>query len=111
MPLPRQSESDRCAPWGGARDFKMKPMRPTWETPSRFLTDHGIYVIVEINPTTFGALYTAVGDSELRSPAVAEGGVLDLTRQFTFTTRHLVWEAIKAHHKNTLKAIRLSKKI
>ena len=110
MTSPHQSESERCAPWGGARDVPMKPMRPYWDGLYRFCTEHGEYKIYMRSNETAYAGYIPNGQSEINVVGLNEDGVASPPRSpFLFASERTATAAIRKHHRLTLRAIRLNK--
>lgn len=111
MPTTRQTESERCAPWGGAHDEPMKPMRPYWDGPYRFCTDHGEYKIYMRSNETAYAGYIPNGKDELHIIGINADGVASPPRSpFLFASERAATLAIKKHHRITLRAPRLAKR-
>ena len=106
----KQSESERCAPWGGAHDVPMKPLRPYWDGNLRFCTEHGEYKIHLIQNLTAYVGYTPCGKSEMYTESInVLGEVVPPRSPFLFLGEREATLAIKKHHRKTLRALRLAK--
>lgn len=112
MTTTKQSEADRGAPWGGAHDLPLKPIRPYWDGYHRFCTDHGEYKIHQkISNGTAYAGYTPNGSNDIGARAInEEGGECPPRSPFLFADEKAATVAIKKHHRNILKSLRAAKK-